>query len=214
MVGSDDHQIAAFFYVSTEEIQTDLAHIKGLLSEEMIALHIREREEIRAAAERSKRLREELSEDLLLPIDELFRRGIDPALVLRRYREAVNGDLIEIETLRSKDASPAIDKKADVHALEDDLQCISRLRNEDKKQTKSNEPTSKGLARLSAIDNKISQIDSKRRKQRRLSIRIDNNMIEKLQEHARKPHSDLSRLVRSAIEQYLESCNRAENSSI
>lgn len=216
MVGSDDRQIAAFFNVSTEEIQADMAHIKELLSEEMIALHIRERDEIRESEERSKKLRQELAEDLSLPIDELIRRGVDPARVLRRYREAVSGDIREIETLRSNDAEPPIDEKADESALEDDLQRISMLRNDGKEQTESNKPTSKETARISLTDNNKYKTDGngKRRKQRRLSIRIENILIDKLQEHARKPHSDLSRLVRSAIEQYLESSSKAESGSI
>jgi hypothetical protein len=211
MANYDEIQIAAFFNVSIEEIRADLSHIKTMLPEKAVQLHIREREEIRESLDRSRKVREEIAVDLSLPVDVLLERGINPAQVLKRYRATVSGDFGEIETLRAKDAGPLIDEKAEEHALKDDLQHISRLRNEEKKQTKRNRPTSKETARISAIDNGKCKPDGKRRKQRRLSIRIEAVTLEKLQKHIENSGLNISKIIRDVIDRFLESSTEAES---
>lgn len=107
LVNYDEPQIAAFFKVSVEEIKADLAYIHALLPEEAIALHIRERDEIRASRERSKRVHEELAADLSLPAKTLIERGKNPADVMRRYREAVEYEVPPdlISDLRKQDSN-------------------------------------------------------------------------------------------------------------
>jgi hypothetical protein len=158
LVNYDEPQIAVFFKVAVTETKADLAYIRALLPEEAITLHIRERNEIRASRERSKRVHDEIAADLSFPAKTLLERGQDPADVLRRYREAteyeapadlksglpdernsytckdgkegeITEDPIPVRELRRQNSQTSIDESAGDIA-ERDNQRIAVLRNE------------------------------------------------------------------------------------
>jgi hypothetical protein len=120
--------------------------------------------------------------------------------------DVVSGNFCEIETLRARDAGLLIDEKAEEYALEDDLQHIRMLRNAGKKQTKRNRPISGGKTRETQTDDQCKE-GAKTRKQQRLSIRIEAATLEKLQRHTENSGLNISKIIRDAIDRYLDGFN-------
>jgi hypothetical protein len=218
-----------------EETKADSQFIKAL-PEENVALNIKEEDEIRAANEGSKKMREELAADLSLPVDVLLKRGINPAQVVNRYREAVREDFGVIEDLRAKDDAEEPNRITELRERnrqasinEDavdlaarDSQLIAELREKDEKPV-MNIMTEKQWERreprlnLPSTNRPIKMTPNRKRegktKGKRLTIRLDDSLYEKVQRHCIEAGIDLSFLLRSAIVQHLDSASASKDAA-
>jgi hypothetical protein len=243
MVGSDDRQIATFFNISTEEIHADLEHIKALLSEEMRALHFRERDEILASEERFRKEREEMAADLSQPIDALIERGINPIDAMQRYRQAVEyeapsniladlkkrdanicrdgkegettEDPSQIKALRRQSNQSSIEGSADDLNPQAAYELIAELRRTHQKPstkaaTQSHiaqepEPVPIQQNRPNKSDPDLKFVGVKTvRTDRRITVRLDPDLFEKVNSHCNDLGIDLSTAIRRALSQFLE----------
>ncbi len=88
MRGIQEEDVAAFFHIKTEDVQTDILHIQELLPDETATRHTEDRVEILTTIAEGEKQRWELSESLSLSAEDCLKSGIDPAEILKKYREA------------------------------------------------------------------------------------------------------------------------------
>jgi hypothetical protein len=203
--GFEPIDIGLYFKLSEEEVEDNIALVKQLLPSDVLEAQIQIRAEIKAIQKRTEERSRRWSKDLNLSAKEILARGQNPAHLLRKFREEISTDIpSQIKDLRTKDGPTSINEEAADRSLEGDLQKITRLRNE---ATNLNQPPAGG-ATLEPDANKGKGIE-KRRKQRRITIRLESGVLEKLQMHIQGSDLDISKTIRSAIRQYLEANTEA-----
>lgn len=246
----DEQEIAAFFKVSVEEACADLEHIRALLPVELIALHVRERDELYNAKEKWQKVHDELANDLSLPIDELIAQGKNPADVLRRYREAVDweapsdtpSDLDELDSNISRNAkerqitedpnkindlrrqSNPFDGSFDNLDLEAANKLIEELRRADqlsskKAVTHSHQPHESDPTPIQQNGSHENDPNQKLRgiktdgTDRRVTVRLDPDTYDKLQQYIHDTGIGLSSTIRTALAQFLEGDSSSADST-
>jgi hypothetical protein len=214
MVGYDELEISAHCKVSVEEIQADLAYIRSLLPEETVALNIGERNEILEAKVRSKKMREELAADMSLSAKELIRAGKNPIGILRKYREAVTAEDPSslIPELRQENIRTSVKENTDDLTPKQQKQFIAELRERDRKPAKTimsenparyEYPCDPTEQNAHATDDQ-EQKPRDSRTDRRITVRLDPALYDKIRQYCQDAGVELSMAVRRALRDFLE----------
>ncbi len=215
--GFDEERIAAFYEITVPEVKAGIERIVKKLPESTVRLDTELRDQIVANNARMKRNDRELSGNLELSADTLLQNGKNPIQILKRYREALTEeDTNLIEILRQADKGiDDVGESADP-TLEREARLIEELRQQEK-IPKINAVSNRSISQNSEdsrsriAGNKLAGIgDPKKnnrwdRRSKRITVRIENALLERIQKHTHNDGYDLSKLVRVAINQYLES---------
>jgi hypothetical protein len=201
--GSSEADLASYIGISIKAAEAGIIHIQQTVPRETLDRNISLRNEILAINIRSEKRQKQFEESFSKSAKSYIEDGCNPVHVLQNYRKAISEDYSVIEELRVKDGTTSIHEKNDGGSLENDLQKITQLRNQDEGKTHTNRQPREKVLRESEAEGK-GEDSRKKRKKERITIRIENVILEKLQKHTQSSDLDLSKLVRNAIAQYLE----------
>jgi hypothetical protein len=210
--GFEPARIGLFFKISEEEVESNIALVKRLLPNEVLASQVQIRNEITAAKFRRQETAGELSNDLCMQAEVILKHGRNPAHILKRYRESVGAeDPTRITALRKQNNHASINENAVDLTPEDEGRLLAELRGREKKpaqkvviigyprpERKPSSPEQKGCT--------INSPDQKprgNRTDRRVTLRLNPNLYGRLEKHSQDIGVDLSSVVRAAIANYL-----------
>jgi predicted DNA binding CopG/RHH family protein len=216
--GFSEESIAEFFKITVADATAYIERIKRLVPAKRLALDIEDRNTILAYKAREQETDRSLANDLSLSANELLVRGIDPVSVLKRYRmEIAAENSSPISTLRKKDLEIGyVHEKTAENELQETRQLVTALRERDSKPAKvimtenhvrrepdptpiqQNEPTKFDIGQK-CRSKKTAKTD------RRVTVRLDPDLFEKVHRHCNDLGMDLSTAVRMALAQFLVS---------
>jgi hypothetical protein len=202
--GFDRSDIARDYGISEEEEERAIHSVQRLLSPETLTVDRELRDEILAIKSRAEERKRQVQELSSKSAQEYLQEGRDPATVMRELRQCLNDDLTVIADLRTKDIQTNIDEEGEARSLQDDLRNVAKLRNEAKgisrnKRASEANPES---------DNDKGTRKSDGKKQRRISIRLDDATFKKLEMLiSNREERDFSKIVRRAVNQFLREAN-------
>jgi hypothetical protein len=211
--GFSPTQIGLYFMISVEEVESNLALIKQLLPSEVLASQIEIRNEIIAIKARMQEPAQGALNDLSLPAETLLKRGQNPANVLKRFREEISAEVpSRIAALRKQNDLASIDEKVVDLAPEDLSRLVTALRREDERPAKRimteshvrHEPDPAFPKRNSPAEPDLDQKAGGDRTDRRITVRLNPDLHEKLQRYSNDLGIDLSSAVRTALSQFLD----------
>jgi hypothetical protein len=213
MRGYSEAQIARFFKITTEEAETGIALVKRLLPADELAQHVEDRNAIIDIQKRSADRDRNFGECLTRSADSFLKSRQNPASALREFREFIAADTSDlIPELRKRDGQ-ICNEKEDERSRQAESQLISELRRADKKASKKDIPISNFYPKLESLfpmkETKPTQPDPDRKSRKnqtdkRITIRLDQALQEKVQKYRQNTGIELSMLVRRALSQFLQ----------
>ena len=195
--GFTEAQIAEYFKINIEEVESDIAAVMLKMPSKVLASDTDVRNQIMAVTSKTEQILSRFREDLSQSAKAYIATGINPAQILHQYREVGPEDNM-IEALRTRDRNPQGKTDMDDIALSTGDETILNLRREARDKSPAlREPVNTG--------NRKNPIKNKRKepKQRRMTLRIEAGILDMLIRQTNRSGQNLSKLVRSAISQYL-----------
>lgn len=88
MVGFDPDEIAAYFEITEIQVKRDLQHVQSKMTPAAVTKMFNDRQRIRIQRDQAYNYESLLKESLMKKPDEYIDKGMNPAGILREYREA------------------------------------------------------------------------------------------------------------------------------
>jgi hypothetical protein len=209
--GISEQDVAHFFRIDIQAVREDLAHVRDLLPEEAIELHLREREELLASIAEGEELQRKIRESLSSAGETGLKNGRSPIDALRLYREAVLEDLSLIESLREKDRKNRTPDRRDpctqvggdrptLRLPDQDLSPVERPQSEAEVHQRGSDAAHPSEARPAQKHSAGKRAGNGRR----VSVRMDCKLYENLQQRSREIGLDFSATIRAAMDQYFD----------
>jgi hypothetical protein len=209
--------------IPASEHAASIEKVKRLLPEKTLQTDIHLRNEIIESQVRMKKIAQGESQDTQLTADALLKRGQNPGHWLRKLREEISEDLsVQVDDIR-RESVHASTNEPTIDLAAHDSRLAMALRERDKKPTKPImpenpakyeypcDPTEQNAQATNDQEQKPRDI----RTDRRITVRLDQALHDKIRQHSQDAGVEMSMVVRRALSQFLEGDKpiMAENSN-
>lgn len=208
--GFTEEEIGEYFDTNPKEVESMVSLVQGLVPPERLALDQKNRDEILKIKSESIELNEKFKKSLAKSPEAHMQEGRNPASVLKQFRESIAaGEPSVISGLREESNIEIIEKLYENNLAEED-QLIAELRRADQKPSKKmkndvrHEIVPAPLGQNMQTTSRLNRKPQKVHPDRRVTVRLDPDLHDRLHQFSQDLGIDLSTVVREAIARHLE----------